>query len=518
MLTPSQQPNSSRTGIPKKITHALRAWALAFWVLSSQWAIANDAPAAPAVAASAPGPAASAPESAEQKTWAIPFSYDVTISSIPVQIDGKKIDATSLPIFNGYTSYDLLTQMNVTPFLELEAVNEWDKAKLMDIKRAILTNFLIKYTKAYLPEDGAKKVYMYCSEACADTIGELLKDTKIEGLDIRPYGAKFSPVMNNEYAALWMNTLVISWEDLWPHDALKASLGAERKEGYDAWKKDGIAERDTELQGELAEIGWEIWTQKKLTLALGALWLWGTTLGLGGALLINRRRKQEVASLEEKSKMKWFHLLIEKILRDEGIRDFLDDDKQVFILAWKRYTLTPHFSLAAERGGTITLESDGKYLMPNGAMVYMVDGSETPTVTPEEFRDFLVKTKRPLPPFMPDDEGDAVPKLTERVLVNLDVEDVNTVSNPLFLTLHKIDMIILNEGFAGKLSFRTDKWSNNARVSRFRNSEKEYEIYVDDAGRVQVIVDNVSTPEGNSTSPFEDVRAVIESIFSDVSS
>ena len=72
----------------------------------------------------------------------------------------------------------------------------------MDIKRAILTNFLIKYTKAYLPEDGAKKVYMYCSEACADTIGELLKDTKIEGLEIRPYGAKFSPVMNNEYAAL----------------------------------------------------------------------------------------------------------------------------------------------------------------------------------------------------------------------------------------------------------------------------------------------------------------------------
>lgn len=55
-------------------------------------------------------------------------------------------------------------------------------------------------------------------------------------------------------------------------------------------------------------------------------------------------------------------------------------------------------------------------------------------------------------------------------------------------------------------------------MSRFRNSEKEYEIYVDDAGRVQVIVDNVSTPEGNSTSPFEDVRAVIESIFSDVSS
>jgi hypothetical protein len=35
----------------------------------------------------------------------------------------------------------LLTQMDVTPFLELEAVNEWDKVKLMDIKRAILTNF-----------------------------------------------------------------------------------------------------------------------------------------------------------------------------------------------------------------------------------------------------------------------------------------------------------------------------------------------------------------------------------------
>ena len=120
-------------------------------------------------------------------------------------------------------------------------------------------------------------------------------------------------------------------------------------------------------------------------------------------------------------------MLIDNIFRTEGIREYLDDGKRVFVLGGKRYTLT------------------------------LADGSETPTVTPEEFRDFLVKAKRPLPPLMPDDEGDAIPNLTERVLVNLDVEDVNTVSNPLFLTLHKIDMIILNEGFAGKLSFRTDK-------------------------------------------------------------
>ena len=150
-------------------------------------------------------------------------------------------------------------------------------------------------------------------------------------------------------------------------------------------------------------------------------------------------------------------MLIDNIFRTEGIREYLDDGKRVFVLGGKRYTLTPYFSLAEERGGTISLESEGKYLLPSGAMVYLADGSETPTVTPEEFRDFLVKAKRPLPPLMPDDEGDAIPNLTERVLVNLDVEDVNAVSNPLFLTLHKIDMIILNEGFAGKLSFRTDK-------------------------------------------------------------
>jgi hypothetical protein len=241
----------------------------------------------------------------------------------------------------------LLTQMDVTPFLELEAVNEWDKVKLMDIKRAILTIFLIKYTKAYLPEDGAKKVYMYCSEACADTIGWTFERHKDRRAWYSSYGAKFSPVMNNEYAALWMNTLVISWEDLWTHDALSGYKEAGRKEGYDEWKRDGRAERDTELQGELAEIEWEIWTQKKLTLALGALWLWGTTLGLGGALLINRRRKQEVASLEEKSKMKWFHLLIEKILRDEGIRDFLDDDNR-FLYSHESATLSLRIFLSQQ--------------------------------------------------------------------------------------------------------------------------------------------------------------------------